>query len=236
MSAGIENGHGDVPVVFLRFGFCRRHHSFRALQGDVLRIAKHIGLLFKLVWMRTREYNVMRLRSWEEYLSIISDSPYQNWAFRGQRDASAPLYSALSRHFIAFRIDQRAWSDQEERILRVFKRKAIHFLDHVPDKDDDFEWLALMQDHGAPTRLLDFSWSPYVAAFFALHNTTEEGVIWACNPVEIVKRELDLKTPGSFRKHFLGNKKPFAWLGEPRAMNRRLIAQSGTFLVPGILH
>jgi len=109
--------------------------------------------------MRQREYNVMRLRSWEEYLSIISDSPYQHWAFRGQRDASAPLYSALSRYFMSFRIDRRAWRDQEERILRVFKRKAIHFLDHVPDKEDDFEWLALMQDHGAPTRLLDFSWS-----------------------------------------------------------------------------
>jgi hypothetical protein len=187
--------------------------------------------------MRQREYNVIRLRSWEEYLSIISDSPYQNWAFRGQKDASAPLYSALSRYFMAFHIDQRAWRDQEERILRVFKRKAIHFLDQVPDRDDDFQWLALMQDHGAPTRLLDFSWSPYVAAFFALHNTTEEGVIWACNPVEIQKkRELALDQAGSFRKHFLANKYPFAWLGEPHVMNRRLIAQSGTFLVPGILH
>src|SRR5438067_10840060 len=90
-------------------------------------------------------YNVITLNSWEEYLSIITDSPYQNWAFRGQRDASAPLYSALSRYFMSFHIDQRAWSDQEERILRVFKRKAIHFLDHVPTQEDDFEWLAVMQ-------------------------------------------------------------------------------------------
>src|SRR5262249_7829840 len=164
--------------------------------------------------MRKREYNVIRLRSWEEYLSMISDSPYQHWAFRGQRDASAPLYSALSRYFMSFHIDRRAWSDQEERILRVFKRKAIHFLDHVPDKDDDFEWLAWMQDQGARTRLLDCSWSPYVAAFFALHNTTEEGVIWACNPVEIERgRVLDLKKPGNFRKHILANNKPVAWLG-----------------------
>jgi len=102
-------------------------------------------------------YKVITLNSWEEYLSIISDSPYQNWAFRGQRDASAPLFSALSRYFMAFQLDQRAWPEQEKRILRIFKRKAIHFLQHVPDRDDDFQWLALMQDHGAPTRLLDFS-------------------------------------------------------------------------------
>ena len=181
-------------------------------------------------------YTVITLKSWEEYLRIISDSPYRNWAFRGQRDASAPLFSALSRYFIAFHVDRRAWPDQEERILRIFKRKAIHFLQHVPDREDDFQWLALMQDHGAPTRLLDFTWSPYVAAFFALHNTTHEGGIWACNPVEIEKpKSVDLKEPGSFRKYFLSKAEPFVWLGEPHAMNRRLIAQSGTFLVPSVL-
>jgi hypothetical protein len=181
-------------------------------------------------------YKVVRLKSWDEYLSIISDSPYQNWAFRGQRDASAPLFSALSRYFISFRVDPRAWPEQEQRILRIFKRKAIHFLDDVPDRNDDFEWLALMQDHGAPTRLLDFTWSPYVAAFFALHNTTKEGVIWACNPVEIERmKQVDLEKPGGFRKTFLSGAGSFVWLGEPYAMNRRLIAQSGTFLVPAVL-
>src|SRR5262245_41686578 len=72
-------------------------------------------------------YKVVRLESWDEYLAIISDSPYQNWAFRGQRNAGAPLFSALSRYFMAFHVDPRAWREQEERILRIFKRKAIHF-------------------------------------------------------------------------------------------------------------
>jgi hypothetical protein len=181
-------------------------------------------------------YEVVHLDSWEKFLSIISDSPYQNWAFRGQKDASSPLLSALSRYLMAFRVDPRAWGEQEERILRIFKRKAIHFLDVVPDRDDDFEWLALMQDHGAPTRLLDFTWSPYVAAFFALHNTTEEGVIWACNPAELEKaKQFPREARDAFRKHILTDKGNFVWLGEPYAMNRRLIAQSGTFLVPGVL-
>ena len=185
---------------------------------------------------KSKDYKVIRLQSWDEYLSIIGDSPYQDWAFRGQRDASAPLFSALSRYLMAFRVDPRAWPEQEERILRIFKRKAIHFLDHVPQSDDDFQWLALMQDHGAPTRLLDFSWSPYVAAFFALHNTTGDGVIWACNPAEIEKaKPVDLEKHGNFRKHLLSASSSFVWLGEPYAMNRRLIAQSGSFLVPSVL-
>lgn len=186
--------------------------------------------------VKKKDFNVIRLQSWEEYLSIISDSPYQHWAFRGQRDASAPLFSAISRYLMTFDVDPRAWAEQEGRILRIFKRKAVHFLDHVPKRNEDFEWLALMQDHGAPTRLLDFSWSPYVAAFFALHNTTHEGVIWACNPVEIEKaRKVDVDRPDDFRSNFLSGSGAFVWLGEPYAMNRRLIAQSGTFLVPGIL-
>ena len=68
--------------------------------------------------------------------------------------------------------DPAVWAAQEERILRIFKRKAHHFLSAGPLPDDDFEWLALMQHHGAPTRLLDFTWSPYVAAFFALQRAT----------------------------------------------------------------
>jgi len=181
-------------------------------------------------------YDVIRLGSWTEFLSFTAESPYHNWAFRGQRDASLPLFSAVSRYLMTYKIDRQSWRQQEERILRIFKRKAIHFLDHVPDPADDFQWLALMQDHGAPTRLLDFSWSPYVAAFFALHNTTEDAIIWACNPFEIERnKKLDMSGPDEFRKHILSATKPFVWIGEPHAMNRRLIAQSGTFLVPSVL-
>jgi hypothetical protein len=180
-------------------------------------------------------YNVIRLTAWKDFLGLASESSYQNWAFRGQRDAS-PLYSALSRYLLTYRIHRDAWAEQEKRILRIFKRKAMNFLDHVPDRDDDFQWLALMQDHGAPTRLLDFTWSPYVAAFFALHNATGDAVVWACNPSVIERpKQLNLEKPGAFQRHYLSASKPFVWIGEPHAMNRRLIAQSGTFLVPGVL-
>lgn len=50
---------------------------------------------------------------------------------------------------------------------------------HVPE--DVIEWLALMQHFGAPTRLLDFTQSPYVATYFAVEDATEDSVIWAVN-------------------------------------------------------
>jgi len=196
-------------------------------------------------------YRVYRLESWDAFLKIITGSPYSNWAFRGSRKQEWPLESALSRYFRSFHIDPRAWPMQEGRILRVFKRKAHQFLAQPPDANDDFQWLALMQHHGAPTRLLDFTWSPYVAAFFALERATTQAAVWALNPTDIsaggirrlpktarpsiTRQEMDPRRKGNFAKYFLKGNREFIWLGEPDMMNRRLIAQSGTFALPGVL-
>lgn len=115
-----------------------------------------------------KSYRELRLKSWESFLKLIADTPYTHWAFRGEQHAEWPLYSALSRYLQTFQVNPRAWPEQEQRILRIFKRKAHQYLPQPPHIDDDFQWLALMQHHGAPTRLIDFTWSPYVAAFFAL--------------------------------------------------------------------
>src|ERR1041384_5861576 len=132
-----------------------------------------------------RPYRVFRLESWESFLKLITSPPYSHWAFRGERDERWPLYSSLSRYLQNFGVAAAAWPAQEGRILRIFKRKAHQFLEKPPDLDDDFQWLALMQHHGAPTRLIDFTWSPYVAAFFALERTLGDGVVWAMNPGRI---------------------------------------------------
>lgn len=190
-----------------------------------------------------------RIASWNDFLDIIRSAPYSNWAFRGERHANWPLLTSLSRYFCDFGIHPRAWPEQERRILRIFKRKAHQYLAKAPALDDDFQWLALMQHHGAPTRLLDFTWSPYVAAFFALERATEDAAVWALNPADLGSRdfprstaapritlpEMDPRIPGNFGRYFLPGDQALIWVGEPDTMNRRLIAQSGTFAVPGVL-
>src|SRR5690242_14936775 len=185
---------------------------------------------------RAQSYRVFTPESWEAFLELVTRPPYSNWAFRGERDERIPLYSSLSRYLQNFKVSPDAWADQEGRILRIFKRKAHQFLDQPPAHDDDFQWLAMMQHHGAPTRLIDFTWSPYVAAFFALERTRADGVVWALNKarVDTGLARMDPRISGSFRRHFLKGHHRFIWMGEPHTMNSRLIAQSGTFAVPGV--
>jgi hypothetical protein len=186
------------------------------------------------------------INTWEEFQNIVASDQYRSWAFRGQGDANWELESTLSRYLKTFGVHPTVWAKQERRIFRIFKRKVNHFLPHLPKDEDAFEWLSIMKHHGAPTRLLDFTWSPYVAAFFALECATSKAAIWAIFPIGLKKNQklpqlvnekidhdkISVLRDKNYYKYFINNNYTFVTHGEPYRMNRRLIAQSGTFIVP----
>jgi hypothetical protein len=184
--------------------------------------------------------------SWNQFMEL--SATLDGWAFRGQQDAQWPLLSSLSRYMLAYVADRSQWRAREERAIRIFRRKAHNFVQHPSLLEDDLRCLSLMQHHGAPTRLLDFTKSPFVAAFFALERSVSDVAIFALNtPVlwnnralpkgapELTRTLIDPRVDGNLEKYFLDNSNSVVWFGEPEEMDDRLIAQSGTFVVPGVI-
>ncbi|HEX2547066.1 MAG TPA: FRG domain-containing protein [Ramlibacter sp.] len=187
---------------------------------------------------------VIRLSRWSEF--VEQTDALEGWAFRGHVNADWPLVPSLTRRLQQFSLDQRLWPLREARAMRVFRRKAHIYLADRSALDDDLRCLALMQHHGAATRLLDFSKSPFVSAFFALESADMDVAVFALNTPALwhaapdfdptmTRSRIDPRTPGNFERHFLGNEHPLIWFGEPSEMDSRLSAQSGLFVIPGVL-
>lgn len=187
---------------------------------------------------------VIRVSHWSEFVSHTESK--DGWAFRGETSAQWPLVSFLTRRLETYCPDRTLWPLREERALRVFRRKAHIYLSDRAALEDDLRCLALMQHHGAPTRLLDFTKSPYVAAFFALEDAVTDAAVYALNTPALwsaapsfdpllTRERIDPRVPGNFERYFLRNQSPMLWFGEPSEMDRRLVAQSGLFVVPGVL-
>lgn len=186
----------------------------------------------------------LRLGSWDEFndWNAVRDG----WAFRGELDARWPLVSSLARRLIQVRVPRELWREREERAIRVFRRKAHVYLPDRSVLQDTLRCLAMMQHHGAPTRLLDFTKSPYVAAFFALERADGDAAVYALNTARLqhlgprfdphlTRDVIDPRLPGQFERLFVGNVHPLLWFGEPAEMDRRLVAQSGLLVMPGLL-
>jgi hypothetical protein len=69
-------------------------------------------------------------------------------------------------------------------LIREFQRKAGLYSKSPPAWDDTMGWLALMEHYGAPTRLLDWTYSFFAASSFAVNElrcNEKVGEVWAMN-------------------------------------------------------
>ena len=205
-----------------------------------------------------RSYRVVRCIDFDDFISKIQqqvsedgkDPSGDKWVFRGQRDACWELATNLGRACDKFGIEGRDRLIIESKMMREFSRRQHHYASNVPGDLEADELMALMQHHGAPTRLLDVTYSPYVAAFFAFEGAARGGeiAIWAIN-TDWCKERLRCRYPNlskhytdyqqyrgkqSFKSIFIDPPRRRLILSiTPHRLNERLAYQRGAFLCPG---
>jgi hypothetical protein len=184
----------------------------------------------------------------------LFDETGDEWVFRGHSHEGWSLTTSLERSVEEFALAQTMTPDLEVKLILEFVRHYhLYTREQPPRPGDTLDWLALMRHHGAPTRLLDFTFSFPIAAYFALEDRPNENsgnpTVWAVNKSWLTRlawkwaedtHQLDtfrvfatLRDGAAFRQLFLESEPKFVAPVSPFRRNQRLRIQNGIFLCPG---
>jgi len=126
-------------------------------------------------------FSITSVRELTGAATAVFETTQTRWWFRGQKDHRWDLLPKI----------RRGYTRQQEKLLtNLFYTRARTRHATCPTDDDYGGWLALMQHFGLPTRLLDWSNSPLIAAYFAVKYPFDIGVtgeltdaaVWVLEP------------------------------------------------------
>lgn len=194
-----------------------------------------------MIDVRPKDWTDLHRELFEDMWNPAIQRFRSNYVYRGMSSATFSLETTLMRLGGNLR-------ELEVHLLRNFKKYARQ--DAVED-DNEWNWLAVAQHHGLPSRLLDWTYSPYVALHFATANLAlydYDGVIWCVDFVrahehlpEKLRRtlmeesanaltaEMLERAAGSLRDLEKLSRDDFVVFFEPPSLDERIVNQFALF-------
>ena len=158
------------------------------------------------------------INSFGELHEIIDRYETRIMIYRGVKSVMYDLVPKIGRISPPSPDEDRG--ENEQKIIRTWKERALPFLTSVPQTD--WDWLALGQHHSLPTRLLDWTSNPLVACYFAVEEESNtDSLIYAYETRWFISVK-DNPDPFDYKK-----------VGKfiPRHITARITAQSGLFTI-----
>jgi hypothetical protein len=185
------------------------------------------------------------ITSWREFNCAIEEADAGSGA--RPRAHSSLVFRGLARSSYSNRSSLARLGDDFPRLERHLIRNFRKYAHREQPGPTLWDWLSLAQHHGLPTRLLDWTFSPLVAAHFATATSTgDEAVVWAVDcgaaheelPAPL-RRALDDEGATVFTTELLaehaptladldrlGGDEPFVLFFEPPSLDDRIVNQS----------
>lgn len=110
-----------------------------------------------------------RIDSFGALHDAVQECSNKTIIFRGVKDVDYKLVPKVGRYAKFKGLSIEKLEKEEKTMLRLFKESAWSIFPGA--KSSDWEFLALAQHHGLPTRLLDWTRNPLVAAYFAVEES-----------------------------------------------------------------
>ena len=184
-----------------------------------------------------------RLSTWEEFQQLANDfantksAMQYTYLFRGQTQSAWGLMPSLRRALKAGTSAADA-IDIERRVQREFFSQAHLHVDPALltfGESELFERWALMQHYGAPTRLLDWTLSPYVGAYFAVEDQWDsDGAIWVFHGYPLMRHAIATLGPDDklrLSDSLRPDVPPTMAIHQSQNRSARIVAQQGIFTV-----
>ena len=185
-------------------------------------------------WITSRVNNgfyEVRLSSWKYFSNYINDIylDYNHYIWRGQKREDWKLEPSLDRIFKNKDKKKTAAGITREHHLSNFQYATRGRRGFNPPELSENEWWALGQHQGLQTPFLDWTSSPYVAAYFAFaedgKDITPRRAIWAMFRPSIDAKNIILK-----KNHHGSDRPPIIEIVSPLSGdNSRLVNQAGLF-------